>query len=131
VPSFGRRRFSLDPLNPEPWARLQPHNADAPKSDSISLDGPSCGRPKVAASTVLMISLSQVKDKPTVTAFAFAPPRVGNFTFLKEFSDTHRVKELRVCNKGDEVPRIPGAWPGWPSQVCHVCKHCCVLLPSR
>ncbi|KAG2439754.1 hypothetical protein HYH02_010631 [Chlamydomonas schloesseri] len=48
--------------------------------------------------------------KPTVTAFAFAPPRVGNWNFVRTFRDKHNVNQLRICNIHDAVPKVPGGW---------------------
>ncbi|KAG2491530.1 hypothetical protein HYH03_010103 [Edaphochlamys debaryana] len=50
----------------------------------------------------------KTKSKPKVTAIAFAPPRVGNFTFLQSFSDVYQIRQLRVCNVLDLVPQVPG-----------------------
>lgn len=44
---------------------------------------------------------------PRVTAFAFAPPRVGNPPFA-EAAAKLGVKVLRICNMGDLVPLTPG-----------------------
>ncbi|KAG2498919.1 hypothetical protein HYH03_003109 [Edaphochlamys debaryana] len=52
----------------------------------------------------------KTKAMPKVSAIAFAPPRVGNFKFLEDFSDNLHVKELRICNVKDAVPKIPGGW---------------------
>ncbi|KAG2497698.1 hypothetical protein HYH03_004435 [Edaphochlamys debaryana] len=52
----------------------------------------------------------KTKAMPKVTAITFASPRVGNFKFLEAFSDELRIRQLRVCNKGDPVPKFPGGW---------------------
>jgi predicted lipase len=52
------------------------------------------------------------KAKPKVTCISFAAPRVGNATFGEQYRELG-VKALRVVNKGDVVPEIPGeARPG-------------------
>lgn len=43
-----------------------------------------------------------------MTAFTFASPKVGNKKFA-ECMDALGVKVLRVVNKPDLVPKVPGA----------------------
>ncbi|PRW39379.1 phospholipase A1 [Chlorella sorokiniana] len=52
----------------------------------------------------------KTQAKPAVTAFAWASPRVGNYSFLKEFSDKLGARNLRICNRKDPVPTVPGFW---------------------
>lgn len=48
-----------------------------------------------------------VQAKPKVSLFSFASPRVGNYTFGQTMRK--RVAVMRVVNKGDVVPLVPGA----------------------
>ncbi|KAG2498914.1 hypothetical protein HYH03_003104 [Edaphochlamys debaryana] len=50
----------------------------------------------------------KTKAKPTVTAITFAAPRVGNLKFRTEFRNELKIKQLRICNVGDIVPKVPG-----------------------
>lgn len=50
------------------------------------------------------------RNPPKVTCISFAAPRVGNATFVEHF-DKLGVKALRVVNKGDIVPLVPGEPP--------------------
>jgi len=46
-------------------------------------------------------------DPPKVTMVTFAGPRVGNVPFLRRFQ-TLGIRALRITNKGDIVPKVPG-----------------------
>jgi hypothetical protein len=50
----------------------------------------------------------------------FASPRVGNYSFGRKFRDMG-VRGMRVVNKGDLVPNVPGATaaPGAWLAPCH------------
>jgi predicted lipase len=48
------------------------------------------------------------KAMPKVTCISFAAPRVGNAAFVEHFKGLG-IKALRVVNKGDQVPELPGA----------------------
>uniref|UniRef100_A0A383WFD7 Fungal lipase-type domain-containing protein n=1 Tax=Tetradesmus obliquus TaxID=3088 RepID=A0A383WFD7_TETOB len=53
----------------------------------------------------------QTQAKPKVSLFSFASPRVGNYTFgqtMRGTGPTPRVAVMRVANKGDVVPLVPG-----------------------
>jgi hypothetical protein len=49
-------------------------------------------------------------DRPHVTAFTFASPRVGNDKFASDLEELG-VKVLRIVNEPDLVPKVPGAQP--------------------
>ncbi|WIA42234.1 hypothetical protein OEZ86_008251 [Tetradesmus obliquus] len=48
----------------------------------------------------------KTEAKPKVSLFSFASPRVGNYTFGQTMRK--RVAVMRVVNKGDVVPLVPG-----------------------
>eukprot|EP00878_Enallax_costatus_P005614 GHUV01005887.1.p1 GENE.GHUV01005887.1~~GHUV01005887.1.p1 ORF type:complete len:573 (+),score=69.78 GHUV01005887.1:124-1842(+) len=49
----------------------------------------------------------KTQEKPKVTLISFASPRGGNFKFVEEFRRLN-VRALRIVNKGDIVPLVPG-----------------------
>ncbi|GLJ43067.1 hypothetical protein SUGI_0893930 [Cryptomeria japonica] len=57
-----------------------------------------------------------------VTVFSFASPRVGNLSFTQHMEEIG-VKVLRVVNKKDLVPKIPGIFVneklGWLTRLLH------------
>ncbi|GLJ43064.1 hypothetical protein SUGI_0893900 [Cryptomeria japonica] len=57
-----------------------------------------------------------------VTVFSFASPRVGNLSFAQHMEEIG-VKVLRVINKKDLVPKIPGIFVneklGWLTRLLH------------
>lgn len=58
------------------------------------------------------VAPAAVQAKPKVSLFSFASPRVGNYTFgqtMRGTGPTPRVAVMRVVNKGDVVPLVPGA----------------------
>jgi hypothetical protein len=48
-------------------------------------------------------------EAPKVTAITWAAPRSGNFSYARRMTKDLGVKVLRICNKRDIVPTVPGA----------------------
>jgi len=49
----------------------------------------------------------ETQEKPTVRMVTFAAPRAGNAAFVDHFNSLG-IEALRVVNKGDMVPLVPG-----------------------
>jgi len=92
------------------------------ESLSITLTGHSLG---AALATLSAYDIKEtvntsMQSAIPVTVFAFASPRVGNPTFARRMEEIG-VKVLRLVNKDDVVPKVPGFFMnenmGWLSRL--------------
>lgn len=92
-------------------ARLQRAFDRGEKEVSVTVTGHSLGG---ALATICAYDLAKKINREypgsrvPVTAFTFASPRVGNTKFKRDFEQTPNLHQLRVVNRGDMVPKVPG-----------------------
>lgn len=65
-----------------------------------------------------------------VTAFTFASPKVGNKKFKDDLDDMG-VRVLRVVNKPDLVPKVPGAGSFLFALGTSSCAGCCFIYTGH
>ncbi|GLJ43080.1 hypothetical protein SUGI_0894140 [Cryptomeria japonica] len=94
---------------------------------SITFTGHSLGAALATISAYdikqMVMNENYIRSIP-VTVFAFASPRVGNLSFAQHV-DEIGVKVLRLVNKKDLVPKVPGIIVnekmGWLTRILHWC----------